>query len=91
MNMKCIKTNESHTIHILYFSPKMKKKEIYSPSQSSEDKAEQEDHNKYDDDEDDAYVDAMLKEVTETPSEPKQTRQKDLEVEFEIAVSIFFP
>ena len=52
---------------------------IYSPSQSSEDEADQEDHNDYDDDKDDAYVQAMLKEVTETPSE------------FELAVSIFFP
>ena len=32
----------------------------------------------------------MLKEVAETPSEPKQMRQKDLEVEFELAVSIIF-
>ena len=90
MNMKRIKTNESHTIHIFVFQSKDEEEEIYSPSQSSKDEAEQEDHNDYDDDEDDTYVQAMLKEVTESPSEPKQTRKKDLEVEFELAVSIFF-
>ena len=72
------------------FQSKNEEEEIYSLSQSSEDEAEQEDNDDHNDDEDDAYVDAMLKEVAETPSEPKQMRQKDLEVEFELAVSIFF-
>ena len=60
--------------------------EIYSPSQSSEEEAQEEEDN-----EDDVFVHSMLKEVVETPSESKQMKQKDLEVEFELAVSLFFP
>ena len=79
-----------HHSYFVFQSKDDEEEEIYSPSQNSEDEAEQENKNDYNDDEDNAYVDAMLKEIAETPSEPKQTGQKDLEVEFELAVSIFF-